>query len=215
MVEEKSTMSSESEQVNSTDLSDLKDNSSNNDSEAPLVTRRYSSSEKIGLFYGSTTGNSEEVCDKIQETLSEDVVELLNVSDTEPNKILEYNHIIISCPTWNEGELQEDWEEFLPKIASLDLKGKTIVMFGLGDQDALGIIAKDLIKAGAEIKGYWPTEGYEFTKSLGLTPDGKHFYGLGLDEENQADLHDERLNKWFDMLMPIFSITAEIVEDDS
>ena len=96
-------------------------------------------------------------------------------------------------------------------------------MFGLGDQDgyadnfldALGIIAKDLIKAGADIKGEWPVDGYEFTKSLGLTPGGKHFYGLGLDEENQANLHDERLNKWFDMLIPIFSITAEIVEDNS
>tara|TARA_X000001036_G_scaffold440129_1_gene494752 strand:+ start:18136 stop:20088 length:1953 start_codon:yes stop_codon:yes gene_type:complete len=186
------------------------------------VKRIYSSPEKIGLFYGSTTGNSEEVCDRIFETLGEEVIDLLNVSEVDPNKMLEYNHIIISCPTWNEGELQEDWEEFLPKIAALDLKGKTIVMFGLGDQDgyadnfldALGIIAADLIKAGAEIKGHWSTEGYEFTKSLGLTPDGKHFYGLGLDEENQADLHGERLNRWFDMLMPIFSITAEIVEGE-
>ena len=40
----------------------------------------------------------------------------------------------------------------------------------------------DLIKAGAEIKGEWSTEGYEFTKSVGLTPDGKHFYCLGLFE---------------------------------
>ena len=58
-------------------------------------------------------------------------------------------------------------------------------MFGLGSGngyadnfDALGIITADLIKAGAEIKGHWPVEGYEFTKSLGLAPDGKHFYGL-------------------------------------
>ena len=211
-----------SSEVEKIDLESVEEGVSDDSADVPVVTRKYSSSEKIGLFYGSTTGNSEAICDKIFEILGEGVIDLLNVAEVDSNKILEYNHIIISCPTWNEGELQEDWEEFLPKIAALDLKGKTIVMFGLGDQDgyadnfldALGIIAADLIKAGAEIKGHWPIEGYEFTKSLGLAPDGKHFYGLGLDEENQADLHDERLNKWFDMLMPIFSITAEIIEGE-
>ena len=96
-------------------------------------------------------------------------------------------------------------------------------MFGMGDQvgyadnflDALGIIADDLIKDGAKIEGEWPIEGYDFDKSLGLTPDGKHFYGLGLDEENQPDLHDDRLDKWFEMLLSIFSITAEIIEDNN
>jgi len=183
-------------------------------------TKNYSSSEKIGIFYGSSTGNSEAICDRIQETLGEDIIDLFNVSDIEPEKMLKYNHIIISCPTWYEGELQEDWIEFLPKIAALDLKGKKIVMFGMGDQvgyadnflDALGIIAKDLISAGAKIEGEWSTEGYDFDKSVGLTPGGKHFYGLGLDEENQSELHDSRLEKWFEMLLSVFSITAEIVD---
>ena len=185
-------------------------------------TKNYSSSEKIGVFYGSSTGNSEAICDRIQETLGEKIIDLLNVSDADPNKILEYNHIIISCPTWYEGELQEDWIEFLPKIAALNLTGKKIVMFGMGDQvgyadnflDALGIIADDLIKAGAKIEGEWPTDGYDFDKSVGLMPDGKHFYGLGLDEENQSELHDERLEKWFEMLLPVFNITAEIIEEN-
>ena len=102
-------------------------------------TKNYSSSEKIGVFYGSSTGNSEAICDIIQEELGDDVVELFNVSDTDPEKILTYNNIIISCPTWYEGELQEDWIEFLPKIAALDLKGKTVVMFGMGDQVGMQI----------------------------------------------------------------------------
>ena len=96
-------------------------------------------------------------------------------------------------------------------------------MFGMGDQvdyadnflDALGIIAKDLISAGATIKGEWPTDGYDFDKSVGLTPDGNHFYGLGLDEENQSDLHDSRLEKWFEMLLSIFNIEVEIVNEES
>ena len=71
-----------------------------------------------------------------------------------------------------------------------------------------------IIKAGAKIEGEWPVGGYDFNKSLGLKPDGKHFYGLGLDEENQSELHDERLEKWFEMLLSIFSITAEILEEN-
>ena len=180
-------------------------------------TKNYSSSEKIGLFYGSSTGNSEAICDIIQEELGESVVEVFNVSETDPSKFMDYNHIIISCPTWYEGELQEDWIEFLPKISKLDLKNKKIVMFGMGDQvgyadnflDALGLIAEDLTKAGASILGEWPTDGYEFNKSVGLTPDGKHFYGLGLDQENQDNLHLQRLDLWFKMLVDIFSLTVE------
>ena len=180
-------------------------------------TKNYISSEKVGLFYGSSTGNSEAICDIIQEELGDSVVELHNVSEVDPSKFLDYTNIIISCPTWYEGELQEDWIEFLPKISKLDLKNKKIVMFGMGDQigyadnflDALGIIAEDLTKAGASILGEWPTDGYEFNKSVGLTPDGKHFYGLGLDQENQDDLHLQRLDIWFKMLVDIFNLTVE------
>ena len=32
--------------------------------------------------------------------------------------------------------------------------------------DALGLIAEDLTKAGASILGEWPTDGYEFNKSV-------------------------------------------------
>ena len=75
-------------------------------------------------------------------------------------------------------------------------------------------IAEDLIKAGAIIEGEWSAESYDFNKSKGLMSDGKHFYGLGLDEENQSDLHDSRLEKWFEMLLPIFNINIEVIEGE-
>ena len=139
------------------------------------------------------------------------------MSDTDPEKILDFEHIIISCPTWNDGELQEDWIEFLPEIAKLDLTGKKIMMFGMGDQegyadnflDALGIIANDLSAAGAAIVGDWPIEGYDFNKSLGVMPDGAHFYGLGLDQENQPELHQSRLEKWYLLVVDNFGISVQ------
>ena len=201
-------------------LNQVDSESSEKKKEKWIKTGNYSSDQKIGLFYGSSTGNSEAICDIIQEELGEDVVELFNVADSPPEKFMDFSHIIVSCPTWYEGELQEDWIEYLPAIAALDLKGKTIVMFGMGDQegyadnflDALGIIAEDLIKAGAKVEGHWPIAGYDFTKSLGLAPSGDEFYGLGLDEENQAELHAPRLEKWFEMLVKIFNLTVEKIE---
>ena len=148
--------------------------------------------EKIGLFWGSNTGNQEDAVKFLQEYMEGEgyTLELFNIADTDPSKMLEYKRLIIGCPTWHIGELQDDWDFIYEKYKELDFSGITAAFFGCGDQvgyadnflDALGIIAADLIKAGAEIKGEWPIEGYEFTKSLGLTPDGKHFYGLGLDE---------------------------------
>jgi flavodoxin II len=54
--------------------------------------------------------------------------------------------------------------------------------------------------------GFWPTEGYDFTRSKALTPDGEWFVGLALDEENQYDLTDGRLLQWVEQ------ITTELQE---
>ncbi len=74
-------------------------------------------------------------------------------------------------------------------------------MYGMGDQlgygewflDALGMLHDKLAPKGATFIGYWPTEGYEFTSPKPVIADGQLFVGLALDETNQYDLSDERL----------------------
>ena len=96
------------------------------------------------------------------------------------------------------GERIEDIAEFDP------LTGKKIALFGLGDAfgyaenflDALGLLWDEVKKCGApELIGVWPTEGYTFDESVGKF-DEDHFLGLGLDEDNEPDLHDERIAAW-------------------
>ena len=41
----------------------------------------------------------------------------------------------------------------------------------------------------------WPTEGYEFEASLALVDDA-HFIGLGIDEDRQPELTQERVKGW-------------------
>lgn len=49
--------------------------------------------------------------------------------------------------------------------------------------------------------GFWPIEGFEFTSPKPLSADGKHFVGLALDEVNQYDLSEERLQEWCDQIL--------------
>lgn len=164
---------------------------------------------KVGLFYGSSTCYTEMAAEKIRDILGADLVDLHNVKDVAPQRMEEYNVLILGIPTWDFGEIQEDWDAVWPQLAQLDLSGKIIAMYGMGDQlgygewflDALGYLHDVLAPCGAHFIGFWPTAGYEFTSPKALAADGKHFVGLALDEVNQYDLSDERLQSWCEQIL--------------
>ena len=73
-------------------------------------------------------------------------------------------------------------------------------VYSLNFLDALGLLWDEIKdKGNPELIGIWPTEGYEYDESLGLYDDN-NFLGLGLDDENQAELHDERIEKWVNQI---------------
>ena len=41
----------------------------------------------------------------------------------------EYDKIIIGCPTWDIGLLQEDWRSKFDELDSIDFSGKTIAYY--------------------------------------------------------------------------------------
>ncbi len=163
----------------------------------------------IGLFYGSSTCYTEMAGEKIRQHIGEQHLDFFNIA-TQP--IIEaqfYDYLIFGIPTWDYGELQEDWEDIWPELEELNLTGKKVALYGLGDQigypewflDALGYLHAQLSKRGATFYGYWPNTDYSFEQSQGLTPDGTHFLGLALDDENQSHLSAERISRWCDQLM--------------
>ena len=163
----------------------------------------------IALIYGSTTGNTETAAEMIRDELGDRISFYADVNQIKPQDLSEYDVLILGCPTWHIGELQDDWEMFLPGMRNLDLSGKKIAMFGMGDAvcysdtflDAFGLLWEELETQGSPtLIGVWPTEGYEFDESKGMFDD-KHFMGLGLDEENQPELHEERIQKWTRQLL--------------
>ncbi|MBK8184439.1 MAG: flavodoxin [Candidatus Competibacteraceae bacterium] len=163
---------------------------------------------KIGLFYATDTGNTRKVAKLIKKQFDEGEVDLFNVKGARAENLAAYDALIFGTPTLGDGELPEPLTEFLPILESVDLSGKTVALFGLGDQigypdefvDALGILYKKLRKLNARLIGGWPAEGYEFSKSKALRE--SEFVGLVLDQDNQADLTEERLEEWLAQVRP-------------
>lgn len=158
----------------------------------------------IALFYGSSTCYTEMAAEKIQATLGADTVTLFNIKDVAIDNIAEHDIVILGISTWDYGEIQEDWESQWSDIANLDLSDKIVALYGMGDQigytewfqDALGMLHEQVIAQGAYVIGYWPNQGYEFAASKALTNDNQHFVGLALDEDNQYNQSEERINQW-------------------
>lgn len=166
--------------------------------------------QKIGIFYGSSTGNSEFAAKQLQKEFGADVATIYDVSSAKGSDVERYSNIIFGCSTLEIGELEYDFEDFLPEIKTADLNGKKVAIFGLGDQesypdsfvDSIGIIYEVLKYKGCQLIGKVSTEGYNHDESRGEV-DGQ-FLGLPLDEDSQGDLTDERIKKWVEQLKEKF-----------
>jgi len=154
------------------------------------------------IFYASSTGNTSNVAKTISDNLGG--VERFDISSEDVSKIEEFDKIILGASTWGEGELQDDWEEAWDEFCDLNFEGKTVALFGLGDQegysdeflDAMGIVHDQVVAKGAKVVGSWPIDGYDFDSSKAVK-DGA-FVGLAIDEDNQDDMTDERVSSWCD-----------------
>ena len=150
----------------------------------------------------------ERICNAIKnEKLDLKDIAFRDINGMKPSDFNEYNILILGIPTWYIGELQTDWDDFFEEFKTIDFNGKKVAFFGLGDQygypdnfqDGLGILGEVVLENGGKLFGYWPNEGYDFNESLGIAPNGM-FYGLALDEDNQRDESNERIEKWVNQL---------------
>jgi len=161
--------------------------------------------EKIGLFYGSDTGVTDDITKDFVDAWEEDNLEVMEIGDAEKEDLEQYDTLILGLSTWYDGDLQSDWESFFDDFQDIDFSGKTVAIYGLGDQigygeyfiDGVGILAKVIINNGGKVIGHWPTEGYRFTESVAVIEDKPdYFYGLAIDNDNESQLNDERLAAW-------------------
>ena len=166
--------------------------------------------KKTGLIYSFNAKKTAQAAKRIQEAFGRENIDLVNAENIDEKKFLSYSNLILGVPTWFDGELPNYWDEFIPALEDLDLKGKTIAIFGNGDQkgypenfvDGVGIMAEILKKCNAKIVGETSVDGYEFENSRAQR--GNMFIGLALDFENQSKLNKERIVKWVEQVKKEF-----------
>jgi flavodoxin I len=167
--------------------------------------------KKTAIIYSFNTKKTGRVAGRIKEAFGEDPVEMVNAEEITGLKFLSYEQMILGVATWFDGELPNHWDEFVPDLEGLDLKGKKIALFGLGDQkgypenflDGMGIMASILEQRGATLVGFTSTEGYEYESSLAER--GDQFAGLAIDFENMGGQIKDQVKAWVEQLRKEFS----------
>ncbi|CAL4042705.1 Flavodoxin 1 [Buchnera aphidicola (Phyllaphis fagi)] len=164
--------------------------------------------EKIGIFFGSDTGNTEKIAKIIHKKIGENTSELYDISTCTQKDITKFNILMFGIPTWYYGEVQCDWDTFLPTLKTINFKNKIVSLFGCGDQedyseyfcDAIGIVYNIVKNQGAHLIGKWSTKGYTFEESKALL-NNKYFVGLTIDEDRQSQKSETRINTWINNIL--------------
>ena len=159
--------------------------------------------KKTLVVYGSSTGTCESIANKIGEKLGAEVVDVANINDAMIN---DADNLILGTSTWGAGEVQDDWYDGLNKLKALNLTGKTVALFGCGDSESysdtfcggMDEIYNALKDKGVKFVGEVSTDGYTFDDSAAVV-DGK-FVGLALDDVNEDDKTDSRIDAWIDSI---------------
>jgi flavodoxin I len=160
---------------------------------------------KTIVIYGSSTGTCEAIAEKIASKLG---CEVINVQDMTQDIVDCHQNLVLGTSTWGAGELQDDWYDGLKVLQQANLSGKTIALFGCGDCQSysdtfvggIGELYNGIKQSGAHFIGEVDTDGYSFDDSEAVV-EGK-FIGLPLDDVNEDDKTDARIDAWTAQLMP-------------
>mmetsp|Transcript_17864 Transcript_17864/g.22212 ORF Transcript_17864/g.22212 Transcript_17864/m.22212 type:complete len:240 (+) Transcript_17864:275-994(+) len=161
-----------------------------------------------GLYYSTSTGNTETVSGYIAEAAGLSAEDIGDATDDEING---HDSLIVGAPTWHTGADEQrsgtSWDDWLyDTLPNLDVSGKKVAVFGVGDQasysdnycDAAGELYDLFTAAGAKVYGMTSIDGYDHEESKAVV-DGK-FVGLMCDEDNQYELSEGRCKAWIDQL---------------
>ena len=161
---------------------------------------------KIGVFYGSTTGTTEDLARRSAEKQDVPSAHIYDVSKLTEALVGEYDVLVLGSSTWGAGELQDDWYDGIKILKKCDLSHKYVALFGCGDSDsysdtfcdAIGILFEELKDTHCKFCGVVDTSGYTFDSSIAVV-NGK-FVGLPLDEVNEDGQTDERISAWVEQV---------------
>ncbi len=166
--------------------------------------------KKIGIFYGSSTGTCEDLASRIADKMGVSATDVHNADKLTAELAGSYEVLLLGTSTWGDGELQDDWYDAIKVLKGMDLGGKDVALFGCGDSesygdtfcDGMGILYEDLKDTGCTFLGnHVNPADYSFSSSVSVV-DGA-FVGLALDEVNESDKTDRRIEDWTNELKKV------------
>jgi len=165
---------------------------------------------EIGIYFGTDTGTTRLIAKKLARKLGDAAAKPVNVNRADVDAFLAHDVLILGTPSYGFDQLPGkstgiaagSWEEFLPELEIIDFSGKTVALYGLGDQNkysdqfvhAMIHLYRFFKERGARLIGRWPVESYTFEYSQSVV-DGQ-FVGLVLDQQNQSLLSEQRMDQW-------------------
>lgn len=161
---------------------------------------------KYGIFYGSETGTTANVAQRIAKVLNVNDADVHDVADVSPSALANYDVLLMGTSTWGDGEIQSSWYDFLDGAQALDLKGKKMAVFGCGDEamtetfcNGVDYLYKRMIKTGVQPIAQFSTIPLDFHHSDAVS--GNDIAeGLLLDEVNKPELTDARIADWVEVI---------------
>jgi flavodoxin I len=184
----------------------------------PALARNFASSQRsrmspqmsTGLYYSTSTGNTETVAEYIASAAG--VEDWKDIGDADEAEVSGHDSIIVGAPTWHTGADSErsgtSWDEWLYNtLPNMDFSGKKVAIFGVGDSsgygdnycDAAGELYDCFTEKGAKVFGMTPSStGFDYTESKSVR--GDNFVGAVFDEDNYGDESESRANAWVEQL---------------
>lgn len=159
---------------------------------------------KTIVVYGSSTGTCESIAQTLGEKLGADVIDVSKLTAAD---VKSADNLVLGTSTWGAGEMQDDWYDGVKVLKEAGLSGKKVAVFGCGDSSSYSDTfcggMKELYdaakEAGATMVGDdVSTDGYTYDDSDSVV-DG-HFIGLALDDVNEDDKTESRIEAWIPTL---------------
>ncbi len=158
--------------------------------------------KKIGIFYGSSTGTTQDLAGQIAQRLGVAPGDVHDVASADATQVEAYEVLLLGTSTWGAGDLQDDWQDFVDRLASKDLSGKAVGLFGCGDSyaydttfcDGIGRLYEALRGTGCRFCGAYAPQDYHFTASMALVQG--QLVGLAADQENEPEKTSARMEAW-------------------
>ena len=159
----------------------------------------------IGIYYGSSTGNTEAAANDIAAALGVDAANIHNVSDTDASTVADYDTLLLGSSTWGAATSKTTgmtssttsrvkisparrWVSSVAVTLTATLTRSAVLSFRS---------TTALQDTGATFVGAYEPEGYQVTDSE-LNRDGK-FLGLALDAADEEN-NPERIAKWVELV---------------